>query len=53
MLEIILYHGSASIVGQPEFGTGKRHNDYGRGFYCTKSIDLAKEWAVAEIATDM
>lgn len=48
MPEMILYHGSASIVGQPEFSTGTRHNDYGRGFYCTKSIDLAKEWAVAE-----
>lgn len=21
------------------------HNDYGRGFYCTENIELAKEWA--------
>ena len=24
-------------------------NDYGRGFYCTEKIDLAKEWAVADL----
>jgi hypothetical protein len=23
------------------------HNDYGRGFYCTQNIELAKEWACA------
>lgn len=23
------------------------HNDYGRGFYCTENIELAKEWACA------
>ena len=25
---------------------GKEHNDFGLGFYCTQSNDLAKEWAV-------
>lgn len=48
MAEMILYHGSVSIIEQPEFGKGKRHNDYGLGFYCTQSLDLAKEWAVEE-----
>ena len=48
MAEMILYHGSVSIIEQPTFGKGKRHNDYGLGFYCTQSLELAKEWAVEE-----
>ncbi len=30
------------------FGAGKPNNDYGLGFYCTESEELAKEWAVAK-----
>ncbi len=41
----IIYHGSDHIIECPSFGLGALNNDYGRGFYCTKSIDLAKEWA--------
>ena len=41
-----LYHGSDHIVGQPKYGEGKLHNDYGKGFYCTEDISLAREWAV-------
>ena len=48
MAEMILYHGSVSIIEQPTFGKGKRHNDYGLGCYCTQSLELAKEWAVEE-----
>lgn len=48
MAEMILYHGSVSIIEQPVFGKGNRHNDYGLGFYCTQSLALAKEWAVEE-----
>lgn len=44
---ITLYHGSKEIVEVPEFGKGKLHNDFGLGFYCTESIDLAKEWGVS------
>lgn len=44
---ITLYHGSKEIVKVPEFGKGKEHNDFGSGFYCTESIDLAKEWGVS------
>lgn len=43
-----LYHGSPTIVRKPLFGFGKPYNDYGQGFYCTKSLDLAKEWSVDE-----
>lgn len=44
----ILYHGSKFIINRPEYGKGKLHKDYGRGFYCTKHKELAKEWAVSE-----
>ncbi len=44
---ITLYHGSKEIVEVPEFGKGKEHNDFGLGFYCTESIELAKEWGVS------
>lgn len=43
----ILYHGSESIIKIPEFGKGARANDYGRGFYCTEDIEMAREWACA------
>lgn len=42
---MILYHGSPTVVEKPVFGFGSDKNDYGRGFYCTESIELAKEWA--------
>lgn len=40
-----LYHGSAQVVSHPEFGRGRANNDFGRGFYCTTDVDLAREWA--------
>ena len=43
-----LYHGSSKIIKTPTFGVGKRYNDYGLGFYCTESLDMAKEWGVGE-----
>ncbi len=43
--ELIIYHGSQQIVETPQFGIGKPYNDYGQGFYCTESLELAKEWA--------
>ena len=48
MGKMTLYHGSADVIGKPEFGKGKTHNDYGPGFYCTENIELAKEWACTE-----
>ena len=42
---IDIYHGSVNKVERPVFGEGKAHNDYGRGFYCTEHVELAKEWA--------
>ena len=42
---IDLYHGSPNILEKPIFGQGKKYNDYGLGFYCTYSLEMAKEWA--------
>lgn len=41
----IIWHGSPEIIEKPIFGLGKENNDYGLGFYCTESPELAKEWA--------
>lgn len=48
MSKIVLYHGSPEIVEVPMYGKGKSYNDYGKGFYCTQHIELAKEWACTE-----
>jgi len=43
-----LYHGSSNIIEKPICGYGKAYNDYGLGFYCTDSIEMAKEWGVSK-----
>ena len=48
MKKIIIYHGSSNIIEKPQYGAGKPYNDYGRGFYCTEHIELAKEWSCNE-----
>lgn len=48
MSKLTLYHGSPEIIEKPLFGKGKAYNDYGKGFYCTESEELAKEWACTE-----
>lgn len=45
---MILYHGSTKIIEKPTLAAGRKHNDYGQGFYCTKEIEVAKEWACRE-----
>lgn len=46
---ITIYHGSQQVVAEPTFGEGRKNNDFGLGFYCTESRDLAKEWAVSSL----
>ena len=46
MGKIILYHGSPNKDFKPTFGLGDDRHDYGKGFYLTEDIELAKEWAV-------
>ena len=45
---LTLYHGSLNRIVVPEFGRGDNRHDYGRGFYLTEDIELAKEWAVCK-----
>ena len=44
-----IYHGSEKVIEVPTFGEGKKNNDFGLGFYCTESENLAKEWAVSSL----
>ena len=47
MGKIILFHGSPNKEIAPEYGRGEDRHDYGKGFYLTENIELAKEWAYA------
>ena len=46
MEQIILYHGSPNQQVSPKYGLGDEKHDYGKGFYLTENLELAKEWAV-------
>lgn len=50
---IILYHGSPNKIVTPVFGGGDDKHDYGRGFYLTENIDLAKEFVRDNIDIDI
>lgn len=45
MSKIVLLHGTDHIIEVPDINIGNEHNDYGKGFYCTKAEEMAKEWA--------
>ena len=45
MSKLIIYHDSTNIIEKPFYHGGKSTNDYGFGFYCTESLELAKEWS--------
>ena len=45
MSKIELLHGSDHVIEKPDFRLGKTNNDYGRGFYCTRELPMAMEWA--------
>lgn len=46
MTKIVLYPGSYNKVIEPTFGLGEDKHDYGKGFYLTDNLELAKEWGV-------
>lgn len=46
MGKITLFHGTPNKVITPTYGLGNDKHDYGRGFYLTEDVELAKEWAV-------
>ena len=41
----MLYHGSEKIIERSAYGKGAYANDFGRGFYLTRSDQMAAEWA--------
>lgn len=48
MGKLILFHGTSDKIVQPSYGCGDEKHDYGKGFYLTESLELAKEWAVCK-----
>lgn len=44
---ITVYHGSQIKDFKPKYGLGEDKHDYGKGFYLTQNLELAKEWAVS------
>ena len=45
MNKIELLHGTDHIIEVPNITKGNSKNDYGKGFYCTRLPEMAKEWA--------
>lgn len=43
--QIIIFHGSVDAVGWPSLSKCREANDFGRCFYCTEDMELAKEWS--------
>ena len=43
--KIVLFHGSLATVGWPQLSKCREENDFGKCFYCTEDMDLAKEWS--------
>lgn len=43
-----LYHGQKNRIVKPKFGLGEDKHDYGKGFYTTKDLQLACEWAACD-----
>lgn len=46
MKKVILFHGTPAETVVPTYGLGDEKHDYGKGFYLTEDMELAKEWAV-------
>ncbi len=45
MATLKLFHGTDHIIEVPDISLGNTYNDYGRGFYCTRIDEMAREWA--------
>lgn len=52
MGNVILYHGSPNKIVEQTFRLGDDRHDYGKGFYLTEDLQLAKEWAVSRPETE-
>lgn len=42
---IQFFHGTDHIIEVPDIQIGNPHNDYGKGFYCAREDEMAREWA--------
>ena len=51
MENIILLHGTSHIIEKPDHLFENPNNDYGKGFYCTEILEMAKEWVKKESLT--
>ena len=45
MGKMTVYHGSFTIIEQPQIITGRNTKDFGTGFYCTVIREQAERWA--------
>ncbi len=45
---IILYHGTNTIVRNPEVRIAGYNKDFGFGFYCTRFEHQARRWAISK-----
>lgn len=45
---MILYHGTNTIVDNPEVRISGFYKDFGFGFYCTRFERQAKRWALTK-----
>ncbi len=39
-----LLHRTDHIIEVPDINIGNPHNDYRKGFYCSKVEEMAREW---------
>lgn len=46
---LTFYHGSAAESVTPTFGLGDDRHDYGKGFYLSDDLSLAKEWVMSTL----
>lgn len=46
MNKILLYHGGKDIIEFPEIRKAKYTKDFSWGFYCTKTYEQARRWAL-------
>jgi hypothetical protein len=41
-----VFHGSGQVVKYPSPERGRSNTDFGQGFYCTRNLQQAIEWAI-------
>lgn len=44
-MRLIVYHGSDKVIDNPKHDGGRRYSDFGKGFYVTTNVKMAKSWA--------